>query len=96
MFHECSLIFQCSRVCFHCAHFEAKEANLLNILPEGLREEIFRCQASHHMQSLSIVQTFRRSQRLQLAAAAATCDLMPGQAVVQRGDVIDAWRLILQ
>ena len=48
------------------------------------------------MQSLPIVQKFRRSQRLQLAAAAATCDLMPGQAVVQRGDVIDAWRLILQ
>lgn len=80
---------------FDRRRIQAKEANLLNILPEGLREEIFRCQASHHMQSLSIVQTFRRSQRLQLAAAAATCDLMPGQPVVQRGDVIEAaWILM--
>lgn len=75
---------------------QAKEANLLNVLPENLREEVFRCQASHHMcLQLPVMSSFRRSQRLRLAAAAATCDFMPGETVVQKGEIIDAaWILM--
>jgi hypothetical protein len=36
--------------------------------------------------------SFRRSQRLRLAAAAATCDFTPGETVVQKGEIIDFWK----
>lgn len=81
---------------FDRRRIQAKEANLLNLLPENLREEVFRCQASHHMeQQLPVMSSFRRSQRLRLAAAAATCDFMPGETVVHQGELIDAaWILM--
>lgn len=65
---------------------------MFNVLPEHLREEVFRCQAAHHMALLPAVHGFRRSQRVRLAAAAETCDLMPGEAVVKPGDLIATWR----
>ncbi|CAK8997638.1 unnamed protein product [Durusdinium trenchii] len=73
----------------------AKEATLLNSLPDELKDQVFRCQALHHMMRLPNMQHFRRSHRLRLAAAAATCDFMPGQALVKRNDPIEAsWILI--
>jgi len=81
---------------FDRRRIQAKEANLLNVLPEKLREEVFRCQAAHHMEkALPALHGFRRSQRLRLAAAAATCDLMPGEVLVETGALIDAaWILM--
>ena len=38
----------------------AKEANLLNSLPDELKDQVFRCQALHYMMQLPCIQNARR------------------------------------
>eukprot|EP00438_Fugacium_kawagutii_P003607 Skav236823 [mRNA] locus=scaffold3481:6334:10967:- [translate_table: standard] len=70
----------------------AKEVNLFNVLPEHLREEVFQCQAAHHMAVLPVMHSFRRSQRVRLAASAETCDFMPGEAVASFLEIAKGYR----
>ncbi|CAE7669159.1 AKT2, partial [Symbiodinium necroappetens] len=80
---------------FNRRRIQAKEANLMNQLPQDIKMQVVQCQVMHQVDKLPSVNRLHSSIRRKVCEIAHTCDIMAWETVVQSGQHAEsAWVLV--